>query len=908
MKRLIIWLIVLLLCQTAFAIVNHRTYISAQQNYRVGNYLNAKLNLENLEPEYKLAPEYALLMGKICLAMGNYIEAYDWLQKFSKGYIGNEPIAEPELIELIQDAAKIQKNTDLSMAVGAPKGKVNSYDSEYAPVINYNGNMMFLSSLKRSIFGKENIFVSKLNDGVWLEPMEIEELNTDFNECVGSISEDGNKLYLFGYYNKSKKTNGDIYYSTLTSKGKWSAPKMIEEVSSNYYDLQPYVYKESLMFFASNRDGKHDNYDIFVSEFKNGVWGTPINLGPIINTMFDEQAPFLDWDGKTLYFSSRGHKGFGGDDIFKAEKIGASWTEWSKPVNLGPIVNSVLDDRYFFIAQNSPLAYFSSNRHNGMGLEDIYTIDMSVFRALMDEINGMKEQKVIESVVYNAIINGVVVDEQDKPISTKVTLSYTLNKEPQTKVVTSAADGKFSQPLACDMESLTYQCKPLGYENAEGKIDLSKIETTGDAPPVVFVKISCRKLGKGEAFDVRVTGRVINEQNKPVMTDVYWYYVDNNELNEVIVETNEDGSFLFYVPRISQLKYMIKDPRFAPKEEMLQIPPDVNAYDVRIKVLTVGNDIKISGKVVDKNDEPVVADLYWYYTAGEQAVEYHVTSKPDGTYTVSVQRNGKINYRVEKKNYMQVTGSMDLPLTKREHNKDFTLYKLDISESFRLDNVLFDFNKATLLPVSYEVLAPVVSTMIANPTLNIELSGHTDNIGGKDYNQRLSEARAKAVADYLISKGVEKERIVARGYGFEKPVADNKTDAGRAKNRRTELKVLGIEFEKDTTELIVAGFESAGTMPKVTKTIKAERGIKAEGISPALDTQFKQMVIDAVKGEKGSLRVDMFVTKGSVQSVKIYPVTGQFTEKVLNDVAAKLTGWKIETDKSFVHAMDIEVK
>lgn len=908
MKRLIIWLLVLLICQTAFAIIEHRLYVSAEQNYQVGNFRQAKLNLVNMEPDYHKAPQYALLMGKICLALGEYKESYEWLEKFRKGYLGTDPLIDEELIELIHDAARLQKYTDLSMAVGSPKGRLNSFDSEYAPVLNSEGNTMYLSSLKRSPFGKENIFISRWRDGAWLEPVEVPELCTDFNECVGSSSEDGMHLYLFGYYNGTK-TNGDIFISTL-NKGKWSKPQVISEVSSKYYDLQPYVYDGKLMFFASNRHGNNDNYDIYVSENKNGGWSAPINLGPVINTKSDEQAPFFDYDGKTLYFSSRGHKGFGKDDIFKAEKIGPEWTDWSKPVNLGPIINSVGDDRYFFKTKDSSIAYYSSNRKNGIGLEDIYYIDLGYLNKMIEEIEKEKQQKPTDEPI-NLIVKGIVVDEEDNPLTAKVTLDYRQKEQPQTQVVSSDGEGRFEVPLTCTLDKLGYMSKPKGYEKAEGTVDLSKIETIGDEVPVVFIKLTCRKLGKDDPFDIRISGRVINEQNKPVATDVYWYYVDNDELNEVIVESNDDGAFTFYVPKISQLKYIVKDLRFAPKEEMLAIPAGINAYDLIIKVISVSNDIRISGKVTDKNDEPIVADIYWFFNKNDQTVEYHVTSKPDGTYSVAVQRNDKINYRVEKKNYMQVTGSMDIPLAKREFTKDFMLYKLDIAESFRLDNVLFDFNKATLKPVSYDVLDPVAATMKANPTLNIELSGHTDNVGGKDYNQKLSEARAKAVADYLISKDIDKNRITYKGYGMERPVADNKTDAGRAQNRRTELKVLGIEFEEDETEKLVAGFERAGTLPKVSKTIKAERAsVKAaEGpVSAAQESEFKRLMIAKAEGQKGQLKVDMFVARGIIQTVKFYVVSGNFSDKYLDGMANTFAGWKLDTDKSFVHTLEVKIQ
>jgi outer membrane protein OmpA-like peptidoglycan-associated protein len=910
MKRFILWLLVLLICQTSFAALNDRLFVNANQNFQVGNYRQAKLNLTNMEAEDKQNSDYALLMGKVCLALGEYKESYDWLMKFKQGSMGSDPIVNSELLELINDAAKYQDYAKVSMTVSMPKGNINSYDSDYAPIVTRDGKVMYFSSLRRSEFDKENIFKSELQDGVWSEPTEVNSLNTDLNECMGTILEDEKTAYLFGYYG-SKKTNGDIFTSTF-DKGKWSKPVLIKEVSGDYYDLQPYVFNGDTMFFTSNRDGNHDNYDIYVSELVDGSWTIPENLGPVINTNQDEQSPFLDWDGKTLYFSSKGHPGYGGDDIFRAEKIGSTWTEWSTPENLGPIINSVMDDRYYTTTSDGATAYYSSNRKDGVGLEDIFYIDLAFYNSIRDKIEASRLGKPqTEPGSVDIIINGIVVDEEDNPLTAKITWDYMQKELPQTQVIESAEDGKFSLPLNCTLQSINYNCKPRGYERAERTVDLTKIETINETVPVLFIKITCKKLDRAsdEAFDIRISGRVLDEKNSPVMTNLYWYYVYDNEMNEVIVETDEEGAFKFYIPRVDQIKYVVNDPRYLPREEMQLLPAEINAYDLKIRVISVSNDVKITGKVVDKNNEPLVADLYWFYTTDEQAVEYHVVSKPDGSYVVAVQKKGKINYRVEKKNYMQVSGSMDLPLEKREYSKDFTLTKLEIDESFRLDNVQFEFNKSTLTKESYPILNPVISTMNSNPSLNIELSGHTDNIGGKEYNQKLSEARAKSVADYLISKDISKDRIMSKGYGFDVPIADNKTPDGRAKNRRTELKVTSIEFQPDETEKIVAGFENAANLPIVSKTIKADReGLKVETISSALEEQFIQKVKESAGAQKGDLTVELFISKGTVQSVKPYVKSGTFTPETLDDIATKLVGWKIESEKSFIHTLDVSLK
>lgn len=117
-------------------------------------------------------------------------------------------------------------------------------------------------------------------------------------------------------------------------------------------------------------------------------------------------------------------------------------------------------------------------------------------------------------------------------------------------------------------------------------------------------------------------------------------------------------------------------------------------------------------------------------------------------------------------------------------------YKRSETKVFRLENVYFDTDKATLRPESYPALDNLVRALRAKPSMKIEIAGHTDNVGDDTYNRRLSQRRAEAVRDYLIKKGIKAERLVARGYGETKPVANNDTPEGRQKNRRTEIHIL----------------------------------------------------------------------------------------------------------------------
>jgi len=118
------------------------------------------------------------------------------------------------------------------------------------------------------------------------------------------------------------------------------------------------------------------------------------------------------------------------------------------------------------------------------------------------------------------------------------------------------------------------------------------------------------------------------------------------------------------------------------------------------------------------------------------------------------------------------------------------LVKFQPATAYTLDNVLFETGKANLKGSSFKAIDELASAMTAKSTMEIEIAGHTDNVGDKDANLKLSQERAEAVRDYLIKKGINANRITAKGYGDTKPVADNSTEAGKQQNRRTEVKII----------------------------------------------------------------------------------------------------------------------
>ena len=234
----------------------------------------------------------------------------------------------------------------------------------------------------------EDIYVSELtsNPGTlnqkWgpAEKIQGEQIISKNNEAIMSISEDGQKLIIFGNY-KGSFERGDIFWSDKDYLGNWGKPKHFPwPVNTNYFDSDgQLVAGDQAIIFVSDRPGcigeTHykgkpfhgdisGNVDIFISvKGDDGIWGEPINLGPNINTPYTERFPFLHPDGKTLYFCSDGHYGLGRSDVFMSKRLKEdSWTEWSEPVNLGKEINTPEKEFNFKVATNGKYGLFSQRR------------------------------------------------------------------------------------------------------------------------------------------------------------------------------------------------------------------------------------------------------------------------------------------------------------------------------------------------------------------------------------------------------------------------------------------------------------------------------------------------------------------------------------------------------------------
>lgn len=259
---------------------------------------------------------------------------------------------------------------------------INSEWDDYAPVLNANEDEIVFTSRRRDGNMNQNvdtdnkpfedIFISRKVNGVWQPAENIgAPVNSEYHDSNLALSADGQTLFIYKTDN-----GGDIYYSNRNSNGTWSVPVPLPGIINSSFEEKSISISpdEKTLYFSSNRPGGFGGLDIYKATLnEKGEWSNVKNLGPKINTPEDDDGPFIDYDNKTLYFSSKGRKGMGGFDIYKAVYDEATM-EWSEPENLGYPINTPDNDIYFVSTRDGKRAYYSSVREDGLGYDDIYMI------------------------------------------------------------------------------------------------------------------------------------------------------------------------------------------------------------------------------------------------------------------------------------------------------------------------------------------------------------------------------------------------------------------------------------------------------------------------------------------------------------------------------------------------------
>lgn len=250
---------------------------------------------------------------------------------------------------------------------------INSADDEYFPKLTADNKTIIFT---RKTSNQENFYESHLQDGVWSTAEKlIGKVNSEeFNEGAHCISPDGKYLFFTGCNWPNGLGSCDIYVSKKEN-GKWGTPHNLgAPVNSKGWESQPAISADGrTLYFVSNRAGSLGGYDIYKSTLKaDGNWDTPQNLGPNINSPYDESAPYIHADNQTLYFASDGWPGYGRKDIFKS--ILNDQGDWSIPENMGPSINNFRDQTALHVSMNGKIGHLAAQATDGQ--LDIYSFEL----------------------------------------------------------------------------------------------------------------------------------------------------------------------------------------------------------------------------------------------------------------------------------------------------------------------------------------------------------------------------------------------------------------------------------------------------------------------------------------------------------------------------------------------------
>ena len=287
---------------------------------------------------------------------------------------------------------------------------INSSSDEYFPSMPINSDIIIYTYRDSSAdFQDEDFYISRKIDDNWTDPVRLgDNINSEYREGALSVGLDGTDVFFASCHRPDSYGGCDLYYSTLINDTLWSdAYNMGSVINTEYWESQPSISSDgNLLFFTSNRHGGYGGADIWMSKKHNNKWLAPVNMGPSINTSSDEGTPFLHFDNKTFYFSSKGHKGFGGFDLYVAD---IDYSGAIKNVkNIGYPINTHHDESGLIVSKDGLNSYYTSNANNNL---DIYSfqLPLSVKSSPVAIINGM----VIDSISRLGLAANILINKFD---------------------------------------------------------------------------------------------------------------------------------------------------------------------------------------------------------------------------------------------------------------------------------------------------------------------------------------------------------------------------------------------------------------------------------------------------------------------------------------------------------------
>lgn len=440
-------------------------------------YLHTRLNyglalsyLEDYSKDPKGEEDVWLYLGQAYQLNYRLAEAISAFQRF-KSLKPKRGAEADRFIEQCDNAIKFMRLPNNITFQNLGK-EINSEEPDYYPFINKDETMLaFTSRRKDNVGGKKveidgyrssDIYLSTSTNGAWAAAKNAGKIvNSSLDEQVVGLRSDGLEMYI---YEDHIDKFGDIYVANRKdAESEFSKPKVFMPNINDKFETSGSLSEDGTIMFFTRREKMGDQSDLYLCrKLPTGIWALPQKLPDFVNTPYNEEAPYLSYDCKTLYFASQGHNSMGGYDLFKTT-FDEQKNTFTPPVNMGYPINSTDDDRSICVTHDNRLAYISAFRPNGFGDLDVYRIRFNDTEQKNKVYRGriFLGDTIVNNQPHNYAITMIATNEQNK-------LEYTFTPHSKT--------GNFLMILPAGNYKLTINSR--SYEKLEEKLTVSDIGNT----------------------------------------------------------------------------------------------------------------------------------------------------------------------------------------------------------------------------------------------------------------------------------------------------------------------------------------------------------------------------------------------------------------------------------------------
>jgi outer membrane protein OmpA-like peptidoglycan-associated protein/tetratricopeptide (TPR) repeat protein len=506
------------------------------------------------------------------------------------------------------------------------------------------------------------------------------------------------------------------------------------------------------------------------------------NMGEVINSKYSDFSPLITADESIMYFTSKRQGSLGDpdeenggfyEDVYFTKKENGVW---NRPVNIGAPVNSDYHDATAGLSADGQKLYMFDGTSK----------------------NGDIKYTVLKGKVWGEVKN-LEKDINTKERETTVCLSPDENT---LFFVSEREDGKGGRDIwICKKDKKGRWNDAVNAGSVNTPYNEEGVFMHPDGKTFYFSSQGFTSMG---GYDIFKT--TFDAATSTWTTPENLGYPVNTADDDVFLVISANGKHGYYAS-FTKDGYGEKDLMmitFLGPEKPLMLLNEDNLISSQVEPITSKfvepvvpvNPVSVTllkGLIFDQlTQAPVEADIELVDNVKNEVIATFRSNSSSGKYLVSLPSGKNYGIAVKHPDYLFHSENFDLPANSsfQEVEKNIGLKKVAVGAKIILRNIFFDFDKASLRPESTAELERLIALLNEVSSMKIEISGHTDNKGSDDYNQKLSQSRAKAVVDYLIAHGIDNKRLEFKGFGESQPIVENETEEGRQLNRRTEFKIL----------------------------------------------------------------------------------------------------------------------